>query len=63
MLAVAWAGDFTASEAEILQLKIARVTPEHVIKPRAGGWFDASESELEWQLSMFRDGARQGVAG
>ncbi|MDX2144917.1 MAG: DUF2336 domain-containing protein [Rhodospirillaceae bacterium] len=63
MLAVAWAGDFTASEAEVLQLKIARVTPEQVIKPRAGGWFDASESELEWQLSMFRDGARLSTAG
>jgi hypothetical protein len=58
MLAVAWAGNFTAEQAEVFQLKVARVTPDQVIKPRAGGWFDATESELEWQLSMFRDGAR-----
>ena len=55
MLAVAWAGDFTAEEAVQLQVKIARVTPDAVIKPRAGGGFDATEAELEWQLDMFLD--------
>ena len=28
-----------------------------VIKPRAGGWFDPTEDEMEWQLSMFKDSA------
>jgi uncharacterized protein (DUF2336 family) len=55
MLAVAWAGDFSAEEAVHLQLKAARVTPDAVIKPRAGGGFDATEAELEWQLDMFKD--------
>lgn len=55
MLAVGWAGDFTAEEAAQLQLKVARVTPEAVVRPRAGGGFDATEAELEWQLDMFRD--------
>ena len=55
MLAVAWAADFSAEDAVQLQLKVARVTPDAVIKPRAGGGFDCTESELEWQLDMFKD--------
>ncbi len=55
MLAVAWAGDFSAEDAVQLQLKVARVTPDTVIKPRAGGGFDSTEAELEWQLDMFKD--------
>jgi uncharacterized protein (DUF2336 family) len=58
MLAIAWAGNFTADQAEVFQFKVARVLPDQVIKPRADGWFDASESELEWQLSMFKEGTR-----
>ncbi|MGE4062194.1 MAG: DUF2336 domain-containing protein [Rhodospirillaceae bacterium] len=59
MLAVAWAGDFTAEEAAQLQLKVARVTPESLIRPRAGGGFDATEAELEWQLDMFQEMAEK----
>lgn len=55
MLAVAWAADFSAEDAVQLQLKVARVTPDAVIKPRAGGGFDSTEAELEWQLDMFKD--------
>ncbi len=58
MLAVAWAADFTAEEAAHLQLKIARVPPEQVIKSRPGGGFDATEAELEWQLEMFQEAAK-----
>ena len=54
MLAVAWAADFSAEDAVHLQLKVARVTPDAVIKPRAGGGFDSTEAELEWQLDMFK---------
>jgi len=57
MLAVAWAGDFTADQAEILQRKVARVMPDQVIKPKSDGWFDATEAELEWQLNMFKESA------
>lgn len=55
MMAVAWKADFTADQAEILQLKVARVMPDQIIKPKSDGWFDASEAELEWQLNMFKD--------
>ncbi len=58
MLAVAWAADFTAEEAAHLQLKVARVPPEQVIKARAGGGFDATQAELEWQLEMFQEAAK-----
>ncbi|MCB2108244.1 MAG: DUF2336 domain-containing protein [Rhodobacteraceae bacterium] len=57
MVAVAWAGEFEAEDAVQLQIKIARVPPDAVIKPRAGGWFDPTEDEMEWQLSMFKDSA------
>lgn len=59
MLAVGWAGDFTAEEAAQLQLKVARVTPESLIRARPGGGFDATEAELEWQLDMFQDMAEK----
>ncbi len=58
MLAVAWSADFTADQAETLQLKVARVMPDQVIKPRRDGWFDASEAEMTWQLGMFKDAAQ-----
>jgi uncharacterized protein (DUF2336 family) len=58
MMAVAWAADFTAEEAAHLQLKTARVPPEQVIKSRAGGGFDATEAELEWQLEMFQEAVK-----
>jgi uncharacterized protein (DUF2336 family) len=55
MLAVAWAGDFSAEDAVQLQMKVARIPPDGIIKPRAGGGFDSTEAELEWQLDMFKD--------
>jgi uncharacterized protein (DUF2336 family) len=55
MLAVAWAADFSAEEAAHLQMRIARVPPEAVIRSRPGGGFDATEAELEWQLEMFQE--------
>ena len=58
MLAVAWAADFTAEEAAHLQLRVARVPPDAVIKSRPGGGFDATEAELEWQLEMFQEAAK-----
>ena len=47
MLAIAWVGNFTADQAKILQLKIARVIPNHAIKPKRDSWFDATEAEME----------------
>ena len=58
MLAVAWSADFTADEAVQLQLKVGRVPPDAVIHPRAGGGFDATEDELEWQIDMYTDLAK-----
>lgn len=62
MLAIAWAGDFSAEDAVQLQLKVARVTPDAMNRPCAGGGFDCTEAELEWQLDMFKDLARSKVA-
>jgi len=59
MLAICWASDLSAEAAAQLQLKIARVPPDDIIKPRAGGGFDATEAELEWQIEMFTDLARK----
>jgi hypothetical protein len=58
MLAVAWAANFSAIDAVQLQVKIARVPPEAVIKARAGGGFDAGEAELQWQLDMYREAVK-----
>jgi hypothetical protein len=58
MLAVAWAADFTAEEAAQLQVKVAKVPPDAIIRPRAGGGFDATEAELECQLDMYQEAAR-----
>ena len=55
MLAVAWAGDFSAAQAETLQFKIARVMPDQIIRSKKDGWFDATQAELEWQLNLFKD--------
>jgi len=62
MLAVAWAGDFSAEEAVQLQLNVARVPPDAVIASRAGGGFDSTEAELEWQLDMFKEMAEGKMA-
>jgi uncharacterized protein (DUF2336 family) len=61
MLAMCWAADISAEGAAQLQRKVARVPPDDVIQPRAGGGFDATESELEWQIDMFVDLARKRV--
>lgn len=61
MLAMCWAADISAEGAAQLQLKAARVPPDDVIQPRAGGGFDATEAELEWQIDMFVDLARKRV--
>ncbi len=62
MLAVAWAGDFSATQAETLQFKIARVMPDQIIRSKRDGWFDATQAELEWQLNLFKDVTSQNRA-
>jgi hypothetical protein len=46
--ATEFAACLSAEDAAQLQVKVARVTPGAVIKPRAGGGFDFTEAELEW---------------
>lgn len=58
MMAVAWAGDFTADDAVTLQIKVARVPPAEAIKSRSGA-FDATLDELDWQLGLFKDAAAE----
>ena len=63
VLAMCWAADISAEAAAQIQLKIGRVPPDDIINPRAGGGFDATESELEWQIEMFKDLARKRAQG
>ena len=63
MLAVCWAADFSAETAAVLQVRIGRIPPDDTIQPRPGGGFDATESELEWQLDMFQDIAAKRATG
>ena len=63
LLAVCWAAEFGAEGAAQLQVKIARIAPADVIQPRAGGGFDATEDELQWQIDMFVDLAKKRQAG
>ena len=58
-----WAADISAEAAAQIQLKVGRVPPDDIINPRAGGGFDATESELEWQIEMFKDLARKRAEG
>jgi len=59
VLAVCWAADMSAEAAAQIQITVARVPPDDVIRPRRGGGFDATESELEWQIDMFSELARK----
>ena len=61
VLAMCWAADLSAEGAAQIQLKVARVTPDDVVNPRPGGGFDATESELEWQIEMYQDLASKRV--
>lgn len=56
--AVAWKAGFTAEEAVHLQMALARVPPGDIITPRPDGNYDATESEMQWQIELFVEEAK-----
>jgi uncharacterized protein (DUF2336 family) len=59
VLAVSWKAGLSAKFAEQAQLKLARIRPKEVLKPK-GGQYPLEKADLEWQLDFFRDLAARG---
>lgn len=57
--AIAWKAGFSAEEAVHLQMALVRVPPGDIITPRPDGTFDATESEMMWQIELFVDEAKE----
>lgn len=55
MVAVAWKAGFGVNAITPLQLQLAKVTPEQILKPSEDGEFPLTEAEMEWQIEMFND--------
>ena len=56
--AVSWKAGFSAEEAVTLQMALSRVPPGDIITPRPDGTYDATESEMMWQIELFTDEAK-----
>lgn len=59
MLAMSWKAGLSAKFAEQAQLRLARIRPKEVLKPK-GGHYPLETVDLEWQLDFFRDLAARG---
>ena len=57
--AVAWKAGFSAEEAVTLQMAMSRVPPGDIITPRPDGTYDATDSEMMWQIELFTDEGKQ----
>ncbi len=55
--AIAWKAGFTAEESMHLQMALMRIPPSDIIMPRADGTYDATESEMLWQIELFTEEA------
>lgn len=56
--ALSWKAGFTANDAMHLQLALGRVPPGDIIMPRPDGSYDATTSEMTWQIELFTEEAR-----
>jgi hypothetical protein len=56
--ALSWKAGFTANDAMHLQLALGRVPPGDIIMPRPDGTYDATTSEMTWQIELFTEEAR-----
>lgn len=56
--ALSWKAGFTANDAMHLQLALGRVPPGDIIMPRPDGSYDATTSEMKWQIELFTEEAR-----
>ena len=53
IVAVAWRAGFSMGLAEQLQLRLARIAPDAVMRPADGGGFPMTDEELDWQIEFF----------
>ncbi len=53
IIAVAWRAGFSMGLAEQLQLRLARIAPDAVMRPAADGAFPMSNEDLDWQIEFF----------
>lgn len=51
--AIAWKAGLTMAHAEQLQLRLSRIAPGKVLRPKGGGGFPLSTDEMDWQLEFF----------
>lgn len=56
--ALSWKAGFSAADAVHLQLALGRVPPGDIITPRPDGSYDATTSEMKWQIELFSEEAR-----
>ncbi len=50
---LAWASGLSAVFAVELQVRMAGLPLDKVLKPAAGGGYALKEAEMRWQLAMF----------
>jgi len=53
IIAVAWRAGFGMGLAEQLQLRLARIAPDAVMRAAADGAFPMSDEDLDWQIEFF----------
>ncbi|MEQ9112122.1 MAG: DUF2336 domain-containing protein [Rhodospirillaceae bacterium] len=58
--ALSWKAGFSAEDAVHLQMALGRVPPNEIITPRSDGSYDATTSEMMWQVELFMEEARNG---
>jgi len=58
--AICWKANFSAQDAVHVQMSLGRVPPDEIITPRPDGSYDATESEMTWQIELFMDEAKVG---
>jgi len=60
MQALSWKAGFSAQDAVHIQMTLGRVPPDEIITPRPDGAYDATESEMTWQIELFSEEAKTG---
>jgi hypothetical protein len=58
--AISWKAGFPAQDSVHIQMALGRIPPDEIITPRPDGTYDASESEMMWQLELFTEEAKVG---
>ncbi|MEO5375163.1 MAG: DUF2336 domain-containing protein [Alphaproteobacteria bacterium] len=61
MLALAWKAGLSAEFAVKLQVKLAHIPPDAVLRPTEDDEYPMSEADLDWQLELFTDAATGGA--